>query len=238
MGAALVEKLARLGVARATDLLFLLPQRYEDRTRLTPIGALRPGTRAVIEGTIALAEVAYRRRRSLLVRVMDGTGQLTLRLFYFSRAQEETLRRGAGIRCYGEARPGPAGLEMVHPEYRIFSPDQRPTLETALTPVYPTTEGIQQFRLRSLVGQALDRHLPGIMDWLPAGPLERLHLPPLREAIRVLHRPPPDADGGNSWPPHPSGPATPGPGGTPRPSPEPAPRPGGEPAPHGASAAR
>jgi hypothetical protein len=50
-----------------TDPLFLLPSRYEDRTHLTPIGALLNGTRAVVEGEVQLADVVYRRRRSLLV---------------------------------------------------------------------------------------------------------------------------------------------------------------------------
>ena len=102
----------------AGDLLFLLPLRYEDRTRIAPIGALLAGTRAVVEGEVQLAEVVYRRRRQLLVRLADGTGSLTLRFFYFSRAQQAGLARGTRLRCYGEVRRGPLGLEMVHPEYR------------------------------------------------------------------------------------------------------------------------
>ncbi len=124
VGPALVERLARLGVTRPVDLLFLLPQRYEDRTQLTPLGALVPGHRAVVAGEVALTEVVYRRRRSLLCRIADGSGQLTLRFFYFSKAQQDGLARGARLICYGEARPGPGGLEMVHPEYRILARDE------------------------------------------------------------------------------------------------------------------
>ena len=125
VGPALCERLARLGVTRPVDLLFLLPQRYEDRTRLTPFGALRPGVRAVVEGEIALTEVAYRRRRSLLVRSVDGTGQITLRFFYFSKAQQERFHAGGTGPCFGEPRQGPGGLEMVHPEYRVSPPARR-----------------------------------------------------------------------------------------------------------------
>jgi len=194
VGPALVEKLARLGVTRPVDLLFLLPQRYEDRTRLTPIGSLVTGHRAVIEGEVALTEIVYRRRRSLLCRISDGTGQLTLRFFYFSKAQQAGLARGARIVCYGEARPGPGGLEMVHPEYRLVAPGESPALEATLTPVYPTTEGLQQFRLRALVGQALDRHLPLLPDWLDGGLLADHKLPGLQESLRFMHRPPPGTD--------------------------------------------
>jgi ATP-dependent DNA helicase RecG len=194
VGPALEEKLARLGVHRPADLLFLLPQRYEDRTRRWSIGSLRPGQRAVVEGEIALAEVVIRRRRSLLCRMGDGTGQLTLRFFYFSKAQQEGLVRGMRIRCYGEARPGPAGLEMVHPEYRLLRPGSEVPMEEGLTPVYPTTEGVQQFRIRGLVGQAMDRFLPLLTDWVPPAALAELGLPSLHDSLQLAHYPNSPAD--------------------------------------------
>lgn len=189
VGPAVAERLARLGVGRPLDLLFLLPQRYEDRTRIVPLGSLRPGQRVVVEGEIALADVAFRRRRSLLVRLTDRTGQLTLRFFHFSRAQQAGLVTGARLRCYGEVRPGPLGNEMVHPEYRVLAPDQPAPLDERLTPVYPAVEGLTQFRLRDLTGQALDRLLPLLTDELP-----QTGMPGLADALRYVHRPPTGAD--------------------------------------------
>ena len=194
VGPALAERLANLNVERPLDLFFLLPQRYEDRTRLTAIGSLCPGSRAIVEAEVALTEVVYRRRRSLLCRVGDGTGQLTLRFFYFSRSQQQNLARGAVIRCYGEARKGPGGLEMIHPEYTLIKSDAAPPLEQSLTPVYPTTEGLQQSRLRKLIGQMLDTYLPEVPDWIAADDLPLPSLPSLADAIEAVHRPPPDAD--------------------------------------------
>jgi ATP-dependent DNA helicase RecG len=155
VGPALAEKLGRLSIRQPADLLFLLPQRYEDRTRVTPLGSLRAGQAAVIDAEVELTEVVYRRRRSLLCRLSDGTGQLTLRFFYFSRAQQNGLQRGARLRAYGSVRTGPAGLEIVHPEYRLLGTGPAPELEDRLTPIYPATEGLQQTRLRGLVGQAM-----------------------------------------------------------------------------------
>jgi ATP-dependent DNA helicase RecG len=194
VGPAVAERLARLGVERPVDLLFLLPQRYEDRTRVVPLGSLRPGQRAVVEGEIALADVAFRRRRSLLVRLTDRTGQLTLRFFHFSRAQQDNLVTGARLRCYGEVRPGPLGNEMVHPEYRVLAPGPAPPLDERLTPVYPAVEGLAQFRLRDLTSQVLDRLLPQLTDALPYTGVTRLELPELAEALRYVHRPPAGAD--------------------------------------------
>lgn len=193
VGDALAAKLARLGIAQVQDLLFLLPARYEDRTHVVPIGALVPGMRAVVEGEVQLTEVTFRRRRQLLSRVTDGSGSLLLRFFYFSGKQQESLGRGVRIRCYGEARRGPLGLEMVHPEYRRVFEANAPA-DASLTPVYPTTEGVAQGRLRALVNEALrDLARSGVRDWLPARMLSPLRLPALAEALAYVHNPPLDA---------------------------------------------
>ncbi len=193
VGPALAKRLAKLGIENVADLLFWLPTRYEDRTHLVPIGSLRPGARAAVEGEIELAEVVFRGRRSLLVRLSDGTGFLTLRFFHFSSAQQAQLVRGARLRCFGEVRRGKHGPEIVHPEYRNADAPDTQAVEDVLTPIYPATEGIQQGRLRNLTAQALaaagDGELP---DWLPAELQREMKLLPLRDALRFVHRPPPD----------------------------------------------
>ncbi len=192
VGPALADKLAKLGVTQVQDLLFVLPSRYEDRTQVCDIGALRHGMRTVVEGEVQLTEVAYRRRRQLLCRISDGTGSLTLRFFYFSAAQQAGLARGTRIRCHGEVRRGPLGLEIVHPEYRRIGQEAAP-LEEVLTPIYPTTEGVPQPRLRSLIELALkEAERSGVRDWIPRRILERFKLPGLFEALSMLHKPPRD----------------------------------------------
>jgi len=183
-------RLARLGVEQPGDILFVLPLRYEDRTHVEPIGALQEGMHAVVEGEVLLAEIAYRRRRQLLVRLSDGSGSLTLRFFYFSNAQRANLARGTRLRCHGEVRRGPFGLELIHPEYRHLTAASEPLPQT-LTPIYPATGGLTQGRLRMLVDRAL-RALgqQGVAELLPEALLERLRLPCLREALEFLHRPP------------------------------------------------
>jgi len=190
VGAALAERLARLGVRRVADLLFLLPLRYEDRTQLIAIGSLAPGARAAVEGEIQLTEVAYRGRRQLLTRIADGTGLLTLRFFHFSASQQHALTRGTRLRCFGEVRRGPLGLEMVHPEYRRVLEERMP-LEETLTPIYPLTEGVPQGRLRALIGDALrEVERTGLSDTLPPGVALPPGLPSLQSALAYLHAPP------------------------------------------------
>jgi ATP-dependent DNA helicase RecG len=194
VGHSLAQRLSRLGVESVQDLLFLLPLRYEDRTKVVPIGTLKPGDRAVVQGEVQLAEVVFRRKRVLLVRLADGTGFLTLRFFHFSGAQQEQLQRGVALRCFGEVRRGPMGLEIVHPEYRRLDRGDAQAVEDVLTPVYPATEGVQQGRLRVLTAMALKeaaRH--SVRDWLPPDLLADLELPALAQALEYVHRPPPDA---------------------------------------------
>jgi ATP-dependent DNA helicase RecG len=195
VGPALANRLARLGIANVADLLFWLPTRYEDRTRMLPIGSLRPGMRAAVEGTIELAEVVFRGRRSLLVRLADGTGFLTLRFFHFSATQQQQLARGARLRCFGEVRRGKHGPEIVHPEYRDAAAPDKQAVQDVLTPIYPVTEGVQQGRLRNLTAQALAAMADGeLPDFLPPDIVAELGLPGLHEALQYVHRPPPDAE--------------------------------------------
>jgi ATP-dependent DNA helicase RecG len=194
VGDTLALKLRALGVETTQDLLFLLPLRYEDRTRVVPLGELIPGQRAAVEGEVLLTEVAFRGRRQMLCRIADGSGFLTLRFFYFTAQQQHGLTRGVRIRCFGETRRGPQGLEMVHPEYRRVDSPAAKSAEDHLTPIYPATEGVTQGRLRMLVGMALDQTAArDLQDWLPAAVLADSRLPSLREALVYVHRPPADA---------------------------------------------
>jgi ATP-dependent DNA helicase RecG len=194
VGDALAERLRALGVQTTQDLLFLLPLRYEDRTRIVPLGELLAGQRAAVEGEVLLTEVAFRGRRQMLCKIADGSGFLTLRFFYFTAQQQTGLARGVRIRCFGEARRGPTGLEIVHPEYRRVDAAAAPAAGDHLTPIYPATEGVTQGRLRQLVGLALDQtSARELEDWLPPAVLADSRMPSLREALVYVHRPPADA---------------------------------------------
>jgi ATP-dependent DNA helicase RecG len=194
VGPVLAGRLERLGVRTLADLLFVLPLRYEDRTCITRIGSLVAGMHAVVEGEIQLSELVFRRRRQLMVRLGDGTGLLTLRFFHFSNAQRDGLARGTVLRCHGEVRRGPGGLEIVHPEYRHI-PQQGEALPQTLTPVYPATEGLTQGRIRALVQRAFERNAgDALIDYLPAELRDSLKVPELRAALEFLHQPPVGTD--------------------------------------------
>lgn len=192
VGPALKAKLNAISIYNVQDLLFHLPFRYEDRTRINRISSIRSGDTVQLEGEITSNNIQYGRRRSLQCTLNDGSGIVSLRFFYFSAAQKNSLAPATRIRCYGEVRRGRTGLEIYHPEYKVLTGIEDEPVADVLTPVYPTTEGLQQARLRKLIDQALDllQNSVPIRDYLPAELIGQLGLQPLTDAIKLIHRPP------------------------------------------------
>lgn len=191
------EHLRRLGLETVRDLLFHLPLRYQDRTRLVDIDSLQPGEEALIEAEILSNEVAFRGRRMLLIQALDSSGVIGLRFFHFSSKQRESLAVGRSFRFFGEVRPVAGQMEMIHPEYQPVNSVTQHSLEQTLTPVYPAGVGVSQPLLRKLVMQALqliadsDSEQALLYDYLSEE--ERMCLPQLTKALVELHRPQPGA---------------------------------------------
>ncbi|URL01681.1 ATP-dependent DNA helicase RecG [Avibacterium sp. 20-126] len=191
VGVAVSAKLSRIGINNLQDLLFHLPSRYEDRTRITPIIDLRPEQYATISATVQLCEVQFGRRPILIVVVSDSTSKLTLRFFNFNAAMRNSFQVGTRVKAFGEIKRGRFMAEIHHPEYQIIRDDAPLVMAETLTPIYSTTEGLKQNALRKLTDQALallDKiQLPEILpDEFNPYPYS------LKEALRFLHRPPPD----------------------------------------------
>jgi len=197
VGPGIQASLAKFGIHQVQDLLFHLPFRYEDRTRIMPIGSLYPGANTQVEGEVEHAAIVRGRRPMLVVSLFDGTGRLTLRFFHFRQSQKIQMSQGTRLRCYGEARGGPRGLEMVHPSYKRLVEGAEEPVADRLTPVYPSTEGLAQARWLNLSDQALKMLRGGqleLEELLPADLLKNLKLPSLNAAVQFIHRPPVGAD--------------------------------------------
>jgi len=192
IGAQTVSRLEKLGIRIIQDLVFHLPLRYEDRTRIYPIGSLTVGMTALICGRVEFIDILPRGRKSLICRISDDTGFISLKFFHFSASQHNALKPGTFVSCFAEVRHGFAGLEMVHPDYQVISNPDAYVTESRLTPVYPLTEGLSQTTLRKAVKHALSlcNNEPRLLvDWIPESILKQYHYPSLAEAIQILHAP-------------------------------------------------
>lgn len=191
-------KLERIGIVCPRDLLFHLPFRYQDRTRVHAIGELHPGQDALIVGQVERVDVRYARRRSLVVNISDRSGSLQLRFFHFSAQQQRGFERGGWVRCFGEARSSVGGrrgaLEIVHPEYRISEDYPQKVTEESLTPIYPSTEGITTKVLQKLVDQVFATELATLTEYFTPEIRKQFGLISLQQALEIVHRPPPDTD--------------------------------------------
>ena len=197
VGPALEKKLAAIGILTLQDLLFHLPLRYEDRTRVSLAARAQLGEYQQFEGEVTSCEIQFGKRRSLRCSLRDSSGSIALRFFHFSAAQKDSLAVGTQLRVYGEVRRGRSSFEIFHPEYKPLSQVSAEVPDT-LTPIYPTTEGLLQPRLRSIIAQAVDLVVgkDSIEDYLPEDLVKRLGLVSLADAILHIHRPPADAFGG------------------------------------------
>lgn len=189
----MAKRLEAIGIRTVQDLLFHLPFRYQDRTRVTPIASARIGQEVLVQGEIRSTRVTFGRRRSLMIVIVDGGGLLTIRLFHFSASQQTQMQTGLHMRCFGEVRRGPQGSEMVHPEYRIVHDATAADLDDQLTPIYPTTEGVGQTLLRRFTDQALELLERGaVEELLPDSVLQQLQFTSLTSALQSVHRPSPE----------------------------------------------
>ena len=193
VGPKMAERLLKLGISTVQDILFHLPLRYEDRTRIYTISELTPHSHVTVQATIETSQITFGKRRMLVCQINDGTGRLTLRFFNFTAAQKNAFSTGKIIRCFGEIRRGRIGFEMSHPEYSISDTfEQQPTSST-LTPVYSTTEGLKQLSIRALSEQAIELLQKYAVEELLPQQWQPSQLP-LSDALLLLHRPPNDVD--------------------------------------------
>jgi len=199
VGQRINEYLGKLNIHTLRDLLFHLPIRYQDRTQLTPIISLRPQQWALIEGEIIEVRTSQGRRKSLICYLQDDSGCIAIRFFHFSVTQAQQLAKGTRLRCFAEVKPSFSRTqtrldplyEMVHPEYTAINRVHEAVLEAQLTPVYSTTEGLSQTKLRQLCQQALHmlESCPLIDPLAEHIDLQSIGFPPLNEAVRFVHQP-------------------------------------------------
>ncbi|WP_418113725.1 ATP-dependent DNA helicase RecG [Vibrio scophthalmi] len=193
VGAKVAEKLEKVGLNSVLDLLFHLPLRYEDRTRVYPMIKLHAGLWAAVQGKVMSADTLFGKRKMLTVKISDGNGTVALKFFNFTASMKNNFTEGKIVHAYGEIKRGNYGLEIIHPDYKFYAPNQPAETEQSLTPVYPTTDGLRQLTLRNLTDQALallDK--AAVQELLPNGLYPQQIT--LAHALHTIHRPTPDID--------------------------------------------
>ncbi|WP_367606028.1 ATP-dependent DNA helicase RecG [Legionella sp. W05-934-2] len=194
VGPSLAKKLSQCGIATIADMIFHLPFRYQDRTRVTPIADCIEHDYAVVAGEVISTDVSIKRKRILNCYIQDMTDSMRLRFFHFNQSQIQGMNTCYRIVAFGEVRRFGGQLEMIHPEYQLLKEGDPLHVEEHLTPIYHTTQGLAQRRLRQLIESALTTAKPFLsqLEWMTEKQLQELQFPSMDEAIMLLHHPPPD----------------------------------------------
>mgnify|MGYP001215646241 CR=1 FL=1 len=191
VGPLLQEKLNSQNIFIIEDLLFLLPLKYEDRTQLFDLKKAPIDHRCLVKGKIIDSKILFYGRRTLQVVIDDGTEKLKLRFFYFSNNQYKQFKVNETVVCFGLLKNNNNKLEMIHPEYKLLDISKNFETEDALTPIYPSVDGIKQGRVRNLVQQATNiLKFSDPKDLIPTNILDQLDLPELKTSLLTLHNPP------------------------------------------------
>lgn len=185
VGDALRERLERLGIKTAQDLLLHLPFRWEDYSQVIKIRNMQPGP-VTVGGTVEQVASRYAKTRRLHITeavISDGTG--TLKAVWFNQPYlKAKLVPGTGVVLAGKLEFRNSDLALQSPVIE-YSSD---LAEGKIIPVYPETQGITSRQIAGLVEQVIDSadQLP---DPLPPEIIQAQKLPVLGEAIRILHQP-------------------------------------------------
>ncbi len=195
VGPQIAERLTKLQIKTLQDILFHLPSKYVDRTRIHPLATVRVNDIVVIEASIEKVTVIPKPKRNLVIKLRDGNGSAEVKLFHFNPQQQQQFKVGMHLRCFGQARLGRSGLQFIHPEYKILTPGQILPVEEHLTPIYPTVDGVSQKLLRMLVQQVLTILMPikNSLEILPEFVRTYFEFLPLIDCLYAVHFPTPES---------------------------------------------
>ena len=151
VGKEMQKCLARLNLFSLQDLLFHLPRSYQDRTTVQKIDSMRDEAAVVVEGVITNVIQKKNARTKLLCELTDGTGVLLLRFLSSLPYQTMLLKGGTRLRCYGTARLGKYGYEMIHPEFQLLKSG-----ESLQLPEIFNANLFHHFRVKSIYSQKIN----------------------------------------------------------------------------------
>ncbi len=196
VGSQLAAKLANLQIKTIQDVLFHLPTKYVDRTRIHSIATVRLNDTVVVEGSVTKVSVVPKPKRSLTVKITDGSGDITLKFFHFNMQQQAQFKQNVRVRCFGQIKAFRNGLQIIHPEYKVILDDAIVPVEEHLTPIYASCDGVSQNLLRNLVRQSLAiiNPIAESLELLPVSVCRNLNFISWHETLQLLHAPPPDLD--------------------------------------------
>ncbi len=191
VGKTLAQQIKLLGITTVRDLIFYLPHRFDDFTRLVFIKDLKASETVTIRGAICMIQ----NRRSWKTRkivtealVADDTGEVKV-IWFNQPFLIKTFRAGDYVSFSGKTSDNFYTLQLVSPSYEKIQQDGQAIHTGGLVPIYSLTAKIAQKKFREIVKKALDECVSSIHEFLPSEIISVEQLMPLSAALRAIHFP-------------------------------------------------
>lgn len=188
VGPQMAQSLAKLGISNINDLLFFLPRRYDDYTRLAFISKLMPGITATVIGSVIRSEVRVGRggRKDFYIELDDGSAVLPV-MFFGQHFLSRQIRPGKQLVLSGQTSMFRGQVQMSNPEWEEVDAENLHTV--GIIPVYPLTEKLGARKMRRLMKDTIEYWADRIPDYIPQPTLDRTELGDLGWALQNLHFP-------------------------------------------------
>jgi len=191
VGPAKVKLLAELGIESVEDLLYLFPNRYEDRVHFTPIAKLQLGQWQTIRGTVLAGgsrKNFYSKSRVFETVVGNDSGRISC-IWFNQFYLDKIFKVGQEVVLYGRVEMYKNRLQLISPDFEFVTSEDESLNMGRIVPIYPLTKGISQRYLRKIIDTALSQYADKLADLIPADVRKRQGLGNIAESICQIHFP-------------------------------------------------
>lgn len=184
-----------LQIKTCTDLLHLFPFRYIDKTQFYKINQLQDsGADVQVVGKITHVKTVQQKRGSRVVATfIDETGTMELVWFKGVKWIKDSLKVNVPYVIYGKLNSFNNSFSIPHPEMDLLS-EYKKKVQTAMQPVYPSTETLGNKNISNKVLRTLLQNLfieidGRIAETLSEAFINQYGLMSKKEALLNIHFP-------------------------------------------------
>jgi len=187
IGPKIAQKLEKLGILTISDLLHHYPYRFEDFSKISKIGQIKPGTHCVKGKILEIKSNRTFRKKMFITQaiIQDATGSIKV-VWFHQPYLTKMFKRGSQVLIAGRVDYGYAGLAFQNPTIEKYT---KGGLHSGrIVPIYPETAGLNSRWLRRIIASLL-KLTDKIPDYLPKQIKKEYDLQDLPQALKQVHFP-------------------------------------------------
>lgn len=190
VGPAYANRLRKLEIETAEDLLLHIPSRYVDYRIMSAIADIQAGETVTVQGKVESIKNIYTThgKKIQMGEVSDSSGLLTV-VWFNQPYLVKNVKKGLNYSFSGKIDWFDRKKALISPEYELLD-GKTQTLHTGrLVPVYPETARVSSKWLRGKIALSLSLVEQWLDDFIPAGVLAKYFLTDFKKALKSAHFP-------------------------------------------------